>query len=442
MVMKKAREHENGEIPVFRVEHRLRTGRGNYKWILNWGKVIERDREGKPIRAMGIHLDIDDRRKMEEEIIRSEKMKSIGILAGGIAHDFNNLLAVMLGNVSLIRVGGVRGERLHHLIGEVEKACIKSRDLTRELMTFTRNVEVVAGDVPVGEIIRESAEFTLHGSNIRCEIDIVTGTRAVRGDRSQIKRALHNIFLNARQAMPEGGVIRVRCSGVNLKGSDNIPLVDGEYIEIEISDNGVGIPSEIQDRIFDPFFSTREDGRGIGLAACDSIIRKHRGHILFESEPGEGSTFYIYLPASDELPGREDTPDGEVLKGSGKVMVVDDEESIRKMAEEMLEALGYTADTASGGEEALRLYRKGMEEDNPYHVVIIDLTIPGEKGGREILRDLIDLDGGVRAIVSSGYSEGDVIANYREYGFAGRLAKPYRMRGISQVLKEVIQSGD
>jgi len=442
MVIKKAREHEKGVSPVFRVEHRLRTKQGDYKWILNWGKVVEWDEEGSPVRAMGIHMDISDRIKMEEEIIRSKKLKSIGILAGGIAHDFNNLLAVMLGNLSLIKAGGVRGDKMFELIDAVEKACMKSRDLTRELMTFTRNVDIVPETVSVKDIIRESCEFTLHGSNVECDIEIEPDISPIMADRSQVKRALYNIFLNARQAMPEGGTIRVKCSKAKISASDDLPLNPGEYVILRVEDRGEGIPFEIQDRIFDPFFTTRENGRGIGLAACHSIVKKHNGHIRVESEVGKGTEFYIYLPASEEEPAGEKTDEGSVITGSGRVLVVDDEPAIRKMAEQMLEALGYSADSASGGAQAIRLYRESLEQGCCYDAVILDLTIPGEKGGCDVLRRIRELDSGVRAIVSSGYSEDDAIANYQDYGFVHRLAKPYRIDKISRVLNSVIDSAD
>jgi PAS domain S-box-containing protein len=441
MVMKKAKEHECGLSPDFRVEHRLLTGKGDYKWILNWGKVIERDDQGTPLRAMGIHMDISERKKMEDEIIRAEKMKSIGILSAGIAHDFNNMLAVMLGNISLLKAACDNGGRMKRLIGEVEKACIRSRDLTSELMTFTRSPGGEKETVGMYDLVQESTNLTLLGSNVRCSIDEEKGVRPVTGDRSQLKRVICNICLNARQAMPDGGEIRISCGNYRQNPGGGMPIEPGEYVRIRVEDTGEGIPRSIQDRIFDPFFSTRDNGRGVGLAASDSIVRKHGGYISFSSEKGKGSSFVIYLPASDEQPVERRRRTDEVVEGSGCVLVVDDEESIRRMAGEMLGAIGYEVDTANGEEEAVRLYRKKMEEGSRYDAVILDLTIPGEKGGREIFSRLREVDSGVKAIVSSGYSDEDVVANYRDYGFNGSLAKPYRISRISQVLKEVIDSG-
>jgi two-component system cell cycle sensor histidine kinase/response regulator CckA len=379
--------------------------------------------------------DITERKKMEEELLRIQKLESVGLLAGGIAHDFNNILTTILGNVSLARMQVNPEDDLYELLREAETASIRAQTLTRQLLTFAKGGAPLKEIASIKNILKESCSFMLRGSKSSCEFSIAKNLWPAEVDIGQISQVINNIVINANQAMPKGGTIQVAAENLIIESGHGLPVKPGRYIRISITDQGVGIGENHFLNIFDPYFTTKQEGSGLGLATAYSIIKKHNGHIAVESQLGVGTTFHIYLPASDKaIPEKEKV---KVIKGQGRILVMDDEVALRKVVGKMLAMLGYEAEFAQDGAEAIRMVK---EAEKPYDAVILDLTIPGGMGGKEAINKLLEIDPELKAIVSSGYSNDPVLANFQEYGFKGIMPKPFQSQLLSKVLHEVLQS--
>ena len=391
------------------------------------------DSSGQVLGYVGISENITERKLMEEELINARKLESMGTLAGGIAHDFNNILAAILGNVSYARIYAEEGSELYKPLVEAEAACLRAQGLTHQLLTFSRGGKPVKEVIRVGELLKEVTGFATHGSNVSCRFDISRDLWPVEADRGQIDQVISNLVINAVQAMPEGGEIEVRAGNVELKKGAVPSIEGGRFVKVEVADKGVGIPKEYIEKIFDPYFTTKQRGSGLGLASVYSIVRNHSGAIRAVSEPGKGTTFIIYVPASKEEP-QEKKMKEDIILGEGRVLLLDDEEMIRKVAARLIEQLGYEVETAVDGEEAVEKYREARESGRPFVAVILDLTVKGGMGGEEALERLKEIDPEVKAIVSSGYSIDSVMADYERAGFAGMIAKPYSLAGISRIL--------
>ena len=416
----------------------LRKDGGSFPALIHTARILE---EGKPIGFRGVVIDLTERKQMEEELLKAQKLESIGVLAGGIAHDFNNILAALMGSISLAKDGLPKEEPIYELLEEAERASAKARALTQQLLTFSRGGAPVRKIASLEEIIRESSAFALRGSSCRCDLVIEKDLWPVEIDSGQINQVIHNLVINADQAMPQGGVIDIRVENhITAKGSRG-PLRPNRYVKISIRDRGVGIPPEHLDKIFDPYFTTKQKGSGLGLATAFSIARRHNGHLAVGSELGEGSTFDLYLPAAEprELTEEKAVPDG-VQKGRGKVLVMDDEQTIRNLITLMLNRLGYDVLTAAHGEEAVESYLKAEASGAPFDAVIVDLTVPGGMGGKQVMEELRRFRPDVRVVVSSGYSNDPIMSNYKEHGFCGVAAKPYNLEELSAVLKKAIDS--
>jgi PAS domain S-box-containing protein len=394
--------------------------------------------------VQGIFRDIRERLKLEEEIQKAQRLESAGVLAGGIAHDFNNLLTAVLGNISLAKNFINSKEKVMERLVETEKATMRARDLTQQLLTFAKGGMPVTKTVDLSNALVESSEFVLRGSPHKCECYIEDGLWPVDADLGQINQVIHNLVLNAAQVMPDGGTCRIEAKNIEIAESDPVLLDPGKYIKISVHDEGHGIKPEHRSKIFDPFFTTKKTGTGLGLPTAYSIIRKHDGLLTVESEVGKGSTFNIFLQASERsLSSLTDNgADIEIMKGEGRVLLMDDEEFVREIATELLQHLGYTVDTANEGMEALELYKKGMADGNRYDAVIMDLTIPGGMGGKEAIKKLKKLDPKVKTIVSSGYANDPILANYREYGFDGMVPKPYKVEQLAETMHKIITGAD
>ena len=395
-------------------------------------------KQGNEKLLVSIVRDITGRKRMENELQKVEKLESLGILAGGIAHDFNNILSAILGNVSLAKLLVKPEEKLYAYINNAEIACARARDLTQQLLTFAKGGAPVKKTSSISQLLRETAGFALRGSNVRCEFHVAEDLWAAEVDQGQICQVIHNLVINADQAMPEGGALQVRAENILVNGQKNIPLPEGKYISVALSDQGIGIPKEYIAKIFDPFFTTKQKGSGLGLASSYSIITNHGGYITAASEPGAGSTFTFYLPASAEKIEHRETAGAVHRDGKGRVLVMDDEDIIRDMAQELLSGLGYDVELAGDGAEALDRYQKARAAGAPVNAVIMDLTIPGGMGGEEAIQKLLAIDPEARAIVSSGYSNNPIMADYKKYGFSGVLAKPYKITELSAVLQSVM----
>jgi CheY-like chemotaxis protein len=301
------------------------------------------------------------------------------------------------------------------------------------LLTFAKGGEPVKKLVNLGSIISEAVGFAVTGTAVRCDVDIQDGLWSMEADLGQLSQVIHNLIINAVQAMPEGGAVRVRAENLSGQGSG------WSQVHISITDSGTGIPEEHLGKIFDPFFTTKNTGSGLGLATCHSIIKKHGGSISVSSREGEGTTFDIYLPALENSRAPEPCTDKALMNGQGLVLVMDDEEDVRHVMSEMLEELGYRVKCAGNGREAVDLYQTARDSGEPFDVVILDLTVPGEIGGKETIALLKEIDSGVRAVVSSGYSTSPILANHQAFGFAGIIRKPCKMDEISKVMHDIMK---
>ncbi|MCE5271570.1 PAS domain S-box protein [bacterium] len=400
-------------------------------------------------RIVGVVLvfrDVTQQRKMEEEIQKAARIESLGTLAGGIAHDFNNILTSIIGNISLARIMVETQPRLLDILQEAEKAGFRARDLTQQLLTFARGGAPVKEKTTLTKLLHETVDFSLRGTNVRAVYSIVEDLWSVEADAGQISQVLNNLVINAVQAMPEGGRLKVAADNVRIEGDEMPPLNAGCFIRIEVSDEGIGIPPEHQERIFDPYFTTKQRGSGLGLATCYSIIRKHGGAIEVQSRVGQGSTFRFLLPALNVPPVKasRDKKAGKpgVRRFDGKrVLVMDDESAVRKVARGMLEMMGLEVEEAVDGEEAQHKYRESIGAGRPFDLVILDLTVPAGAGGLEALNGLKLIQPRVCALVSSGYSNDPVMSDYIAHGFAGRLKKPYEFESLQQVIGRVLAGG-
>ncbi len=385
-----------------------------------------------------VFRDITEEKRSVEELLRAGKLESLGLLAGGIAHDFNNIMTVVIGNLSLAKLHCSPDDKIFARLEEAEKASVRTKDLTQQLLTFAKGGTPIKQTASITELIRETTDFASHGANVKCEFALPDDLRPVEIDPGQISQVLNNLVINAVQAMPDGGIVRVSAENLSLGEESGLPLHVGKYVRIQVQDNGTGIDPEHLAKIFDPYFTTKQTGSGLGLATSYSIIKKHDGLLTVESALGAGTSFYIYLSASDKpviepLRIRE-----EPLRGAGRVLVMDDEPLIRELAETMLEHLGYQAELARDGVETIRMYCQAKENGHPFDAVIMDLTIPGGMGGKETIKKLRAYDPEVRAIVSSGYSSDPVMAKFGEHGFLGVMGKPYKVEELAKLLHEIL----
>ena len=404
-----------------------------------------KDPSGRTLGFVAIFRDLAERKRMEEHLLRTCKLESLGVLAGGIAHDFNNILTAILANISLVKTYVKPEDFIYQRLSEAEKASMRARDLTQRLLIFAKGGAPVKKVASIAELVRESADFALRGSDVGCDFSIPDDLWPAEVDEGQISQVIHNIILNALQAVTDGGLVYVHCENTTVgrtEAENNPSLQKGDYVKISIKDNGIGISPENLEKIFDPYFTTKPKGSGLGLATTYSIVRNHNGLINVESRAGVGTVFYIYLPASHKrIPAKQKRDSGPIF-GNGRVLVMDDEDIVIDAAVSILKCIGYEAEAAKDGAEAIELYKKGMEFGRPFDAVIMDLTIPGGMGGKETIKKMLEIDPNVKAIVSSGYSEDPVMSEFRKYGYRGVIAKPYEAEPLSRALSDVINGSN
>lgn len=417
-----------------------RTVTAEFEYVTQSGRSFWGNLASKMISVGGKRLnlvritDITSRKQMEEEQYKIAKLESLGVLAGGIAHDFNNLLTAIIGNVELVRTYVTNPQKILTRLDAVQRASDRAKGLARQLLTFAK------GGVPVREIanleyfIRDTIVFSLHGSNIRAVFQFDPQLWLTEIDPGQMGQVFQNLALNARDAMPLGGELLVRGKNITLAETGQYPLTPGDYIKISVIDQGIGVNPEHLTKIFDPYFSTKETGHGLGLAIAYFVIKKHNGYITVMSEAGIGTHFDIFLPASQVAQPSLRLATGEIASSESlrpaRILVMDDEEIVRETTREMLEALGYEIEVSKDGIEAVVLYGKAIETHTPFSGVILDLTVPGSMGGQETLEKLRLIDPQVKAIVCSGYSNDPILSDYSQYGFVGKLVKPFSLANL------------
>jgi two-component system cell cycle sensor histidine kinase/response regulator CckA len=384
--------------------------------------------------------DVTERKKNEENLQRMQKLESLGALAGGIAHDFNNIMGGLFGYMEIAR-DYARDRKIRKIDEYMEKALRgyeRAKHLTRQLITFARGEvpEKSVGDP--GRMLRDTVEFALSGSNIKAKFFIADNLKAAEFDPNQMAQVIDNITINAKQSMPQGGVIEVTAENAVCTQGDGVPLREGDYVRLTIQDHGCGISAEHFPKIFDPFFTTKKGGSGLGLTTSWSIVKKHGGHIEAHSQPGQGSCFSVYLPATDApMAAAEDAASAD-RPGTGRILLMDDEVAIRDTARALLESLGYAVSTATDGREALDLYKLVAGSARSFDLAIFDLTVPGGMGGKEAAAELSALYPDARIIASSGYSNDPVMSNPKLFGFRSALRKPYRKEQIGKIVESVL----
>ncbi len=424
---------ESGQI-VELANHTVLVSKSGKEYLIADSGSPIRDAKGDIIGVVLVFRDVSEKRKTENELLKIEKLESLGVLAGGIAHDFNNFLTSIIGNLSLARLELDHNHPILNRMVSMENAAMRAKDLTQQLLTFSKGGKPIKKTTRVVDLIKDAATFAVRGSKSSCRFQFQEGLPMCEIDEGQISQVIHNLVINADQAMPSGGAIDVIGEKVELPDSNAFNVSGGKYLKITVRDQGIGISKENLMRIFDPYFSTKQKGSGLGLAVAHSVIENHDGRLVAESTSGIGTKIILYLPASTIATEKPLGKRLAILKGSGRILIMDDDESILEMATAMISAMGYEVDISHDGDEAIKLFKKALVEKSPYKAVILDLTIPGGKGGIETIAVLKEMDNNIKAIVSSGYATDPVISNYKDYGFSQAVQIPYRIEEMAEAL--------
>ena len=405
-----------------------------------WTAREARDRAGALAGFVVVFRDPEEMGLTPEELVRANRFESLGLLAGGIAHDFNNLLTTLLGGVST-----AKDNRDFNQLDAAEQACLAAKQLTRQLLTFAKGAGTHASRqvVAPADLLQNAVRIAAAGSPVVVKVEAGPDLAPIEVDKGQILQVVQNLVINAIQAMPvpADGRVVVSAENIDLGEREVDQLPSGRYLRIDVQDNGSGIPPEILARIFDPFFTTKKTGTGLGLATVDSIVRRHGGRIGVQSTPGIGTLFSVFLPVSTKQLQEKVRAAPTIRFGTGRILFMDDDPKICELTGAMIASLDYTHDVARNGDEAVQLYRRYLNVNRPYDAVLLDLTVIGGMGGEECFKRLRELDPDVRAIVTSGYDDDDMIKRYLEMGFVGYITKPYRVGDLGRVLKSVLGTG-
>jgi two-component system cell cycle sensor histidine kinase/response regulator CckA len=402
----------------------------NGKISVQTDKVPWYDAHGNIKGVIVLVSDITVRKKYEEEIYQSQKLKSLGILAGGLAHDLNNLLSGITGNIDLAALSVKEGEDCTVYLSRIKSVLDKARHLTQQLLTFAQGGAPVQACIPIEQLIYECIDLFSAGSNVNCKVSVKSKLHNVHIDAGQISQVFNNLILNAQQAMPNGGTIDIDL--------ENITRGNSEFVRISIKDRGQGISPENAEHIFDPFFSTKEKGTGLGLSISHSIIKRHGGEITFNSNEYGGTTFHILLPASFEAPVASCRVPPPSTGIKARVLVMDDDQFILDSLANMLKAIGCDYHCVRNGTDALNFFKDAVRRNEPYDAVILDLTIHGGMGGKETIKRLRELNIPFKSLVSSGYSNDPVMSAPQKYGFDAVLRKPFGLDELRLALKGLL----
>jgi len=413
------------------------------------GRVVILESSGEPIKDAsgvllgyrGVDRDITERKRIEAEVQRIRNLESLGILAGGIAHDFNNLLSAIFGHIDLARHATQVDSKPHLLLGDAAKTIDKAKQLTSQLLTFARGGVPIKKTISMRNLIVDTCRFVLSGSSIKCKYALVDDLWDVDCDEGQIWQVLQNLLFNASDAMPSGGTITISAENYVADLQSDLPEGHGHYIKISVTDNGSGIEEDLLSRVFDPYFSTKQEsggrGRGLGLTICHSIIKKHDGHLFLDSQPGKGTTASIFLPVSsrgaDQTTDERQPPASSAI-GKRRLLLLEDEDLVGDVTVKMINYLGHDCEVSTDGEAAIERYVQARVDGVPFDLVILDLTIRGGMGGEETMARLLEIDPGVKAIIASGYADSEIIANHKRYGFLSAIVKPYNIESLRDII--------
>ena len=386
--------------------------------------------------------DVTERKRAEDDRLTKGKIESLGTLAGGIAHDLNNILTVISGNIGLAQLEApVEEKSLLGCLAKASQAAQEAAHMSSQLLTFSKGGSPVKKVVRMSELLAKSAHFSLHGSNLRAEMDILPDLWPTEVDPTQIEQVINALMINAREAMPSGGTVNISARNVELDDKPGALLPGGRYIKVAIADNGSGVPVDMQTKIFDPYFTTKPVSSGLGLSISFSIVKKHGGMLHLEQSSPAGAAFAFYLPAARAEPAVVKTVAGSGLSSTlQRILVMDDEEGIRELTSQLLNTLGYEVTAVTDGVEAVNTYERAMLRGENFQAVILDATIRGGMGGLATISRLRNIDPSVVAIICSGYSDEAALAEFLQYGFRGALPKPFTRRDLADVLQRAVTS--
>jgi PAS domain S-box-containing protein len=433
MMKRYLREEVLSKRKPFNKEYRIiRKSDGEVRWVNGLGKVGF-DAEGNIISLIGTIQDITERKQTEEALLKTQKLESLGILAGGIAHDFNNLLSGIFGYLEMARMSCEATSKTTFYLDKALKTFSRAKDLTQQLLTFSKGGAPIRKTASIAPLLKESAQFALSGSNVSSTFHIADKLWLCDFDENQMGQVVDNIVINAVQAMPLGGNLSVEAANIEVKDGEISSLRHGKYVHVSFTDTGIGIPPSIMPRIFDPFFTTKHKGNGLGLATVYSIVKKHDGEITVDSKSDRGTIFHLYLPVSGRDAVTQLITNADSHKGTGRILIMDDEESIREVVGDMLQMMGYTVEYALNGHDALRMIQDASDGNMPFLAAIMDMTIPGSMGGKEAVTQLRKTNKDLVVYVSSGYSDDPVMADPAEYGFTDKILKPFRIMELEEL---------